>query len=53
MWVGGNALYFELDPYASYFIGTSSFINILDSALTKMMMGTARIFVDYQTAWIL
>lgn len=51
-WVG-NVLLFEPDPYASYLIGKNSFINILDSALEKTSMGTAQLYVVYQTAWTL
>lgn len=34
-------------------MGTSSFIDILDSALTKSVLGTTKIYVIYQTAWTL
>lgn len=49
----GNILYFEEDPYVSYLVGTSSFINILDSCLEKSPTRMVRLFVIYQTAWTL
>lgn len=49
----GNALYFEVDPYAGYLTGTFSFIDILNSGLEKPPIGMARLFVIYQISWTL
>lgn len=49
----GNALYFKSNPYKSYLIDTSSFLDILGNRLAKTPMGTARLFVIYQTSWTL
>lgn len=48
-----NALFFKADPYSTYLVDTNSFIDILDSALAKTTLGTARIYVVYHTVWTL
>lgn len=48
-----NALYYEVDPANNYLNLANSFIDILDGALTKSPMGTARIYVVHQTCWAL
>lgn len=51
--LAGNAIYFESDPYSSYLVNIPSFIDILDSSLSKTPIGTTRIFVVYQMCWTL
>lgn len=48
-----NALYYEADPAKNYLNLVNSFIDILDRALSKSPMETARIYVVHQTCWTL
>lgn len=49
----GNALNFESNPYESFLVDTSSFLDILDNGLSRTPTGISRLFVIFQTCWSL